>query len=65
MYFLTEKLPKPNYTPVKVVYLDRKNFFNTIAGDGDIHQSEDYAKKLPSINKANRSNNDKSVNKSI
>jgi NIMA (never in mitosis gene a)-related kinase len=30
--FLTEKLPKANYSPVKVMHLDRKGFFKTIGG---------------------------------
>ena len=55
MYFLTEKLPKPNYTPVKIIYLEKKNFFNTIGTDNDKYISEDYTKKLPSINKNNKS----------
>ena len=32
MNFLTEKLPKANYTPVKVLHLDKKSFFKTIGG---------------------------------
>lgn len=32
LYFLQDKLPKPNYEPLKIVKLDRKSFFKTIGG---------------------------------
>ena len=55
MYFLTEKLPKPNYNPVKIMYHEKKNFFNTIGVNNEKYVSEDYAlNKLPKINKDNR-----------
>ena len=50
--FLSDKLPKPNYNPVKVIQLDRKNFFNTIGGGGvENSQSIENNKRLPKIGK--------------
>jgi NIMA (never in mitosis gene a)-related kinase len=45
MYFLTEKLPKPNYTPVKIIQIDKMNFFNTIGVQND-NKNED-SNRLP------------------
>jgi hypothetical protein len=53
LHFLTEKLPKANYSPVKVVHLDRKGFFRTIGGNYE--EPQDYAQKLPAIAKNNKS----------
>ena len=41
LHFLTEKLPKANYSPVKVVHLDRKGFFRTIGGNYE--EQQDYS----------------------
>ncbi len=33
---LNDSLPKANYSPIKTVQLDRKNFFKTIGGSVDL-----------------------------
>lgn len=51
LHFLTEKLPRANYSPVKVIHLDKKGFFRTIGGN--LEEIENYNQKLPSINNKN------------
>jgi len=52
LHFLIEKLPKPNYHPMKIIKVDRKKFLNTIGGG--IESSSDELKRsiLPHINKS-------------
>jgi NIMA (never in mitosis gene a)-related kinase len=52
LHFLIEKLPKPNYHPMKIIKLDRKNFFNTIGGGVDSSPNVLKSTKLPQINKS-------------
>lgn len=49
LHFLSEKLPKANYNPVRVSHLDRKNFLNTIGGNSEINQTYENQRRLPRI----------------
>ncbi len=48
---LNDSLPKANYSPIKTVQLDRKNFFKTIGGSVDLQtdHKEAHQKKLPNL----------------
>ena len=39
MSLLNESLPKANYSPIKTIQLDRKNFFKTMGGQ-DVLQND-------------------------
>mmetsp|Transcript_11331 Transcript_11331/g.9725 ORF Transcript_11331/g.9725 Transcript_11331/m.9725 type:complete len:83 (+) Transcript_11331:266-514(+) len=41
LHFLTERLPKPNYTPLKTKKIDKQKFLQTLGGYKD-HKKGDH-----------------------
>ena len=40
MHYLTDRLPKPNYAPLKTKKIDKKSFLQTLAGYQNIDESQ-------------------------
>ena len=52
IHYLTDRLPKPNYVPLKTKKLDKKRFLQTLAGyqeNDSQHESDNIRNSMPEI----------------